>query len=223
MNYNGPIPHIDLWEGISQEEFNSLEQNNWSLRNETIKYCENDCIVLYEILAKFNTKVFNEWKTNIHKYPTLSSLTLGIFRTNFMEDNVIPRITGKIRKDIANAFTGGHTDVFIPYGENLNHYDVNSLYPSMMKSFDMPVGPIHYFEGNILNFSTEPFGFFEVEIECPDDMERPLLLTRVETNSGTRTMAPTGFWRDWIFSEEMFKYIEYGYKFKIIKGLLDKF
>ena len=59
--------------------------NNWSLKNETLKYCINDCISLYEVLIKFNQFIFNKFKLNIHNYPTLPSLTFGIFRSNFLE------------------------------------------------------------------------------------------------------------------------------------------
>ena len=43
-------------------------------------------------------------------------------------------------KFIRRGYYGGHTDVYIPYGENLHYYDVNSLYPfSMLR--DMPGEP----------------------------------------------------------------------------------
>lgn len=62
-------------------------------------------------------------------------------------------------EDIKQAYTGGHTDIYIPQGSNLFHYDKNSLYPSVMYSFDMPVGDIHYFEGDLSHFYEIPYGF----------------------------------------------------------------
>lgn len=41
---------------------------------------------------------------------------------------------------IRRAYYGGHTDTYKPYGENLYYYDVNSLYPFVMKEFPMPGG-----------------------------------------------------------------------------------
>jgi len=35
-------------------------------------------------------------------------------------------------KFIRRWYYGGHTDVYIPYGENLHYYDANSLYPFAM-------------------------------------------------------------------------------------------
>jgi hypothetical protein len=82
---------------------------------------------------------------NIHKFMTLPSLTFGIFRSNFLKENVIPKIGGTMYCDIKESYTGGHTDVYHSHGENLKIYDINSLYPSVMKNFDIPVGPIQFF------------------------------------------------------------------------------
>jgi hypothetical protein len=230
LNYIGPIPDFKYWVNITLEEFNSIKTNIWNLKSETIKYCEQDCITLYEILVKFNELIFQNWSINIHKYPTLPSLTFGIFRSNFLEMYTIPKIGGTMFNDIRESYTGGHTDIYHGFGKNLNIYDINSLYPTAMKFFDMPVGPVYYFEGNIDNFKSflknlfndfsnkKAFGFFYVKVTTPEFMERPLLQVKVKTNSGFRTIAPLGSWEMWIFSEEMECYKQYGYKFEIIKG-----
>jgi hypothetical protein len=121
----------------------------WNLRNETIKYCLQDCISLYQIIYNFNTLIFDKYHINIHKFPTLSSLTFGIYRTHYLKDHKIPLITGQIFNDIKLSYTGGSTDMYKPYGFNIYRYDVNSLYSYVMKSFPMPVGNITFFEGNI--------------------------------------------------------------------------
>ncbi|XLT59663.1 hypothetical protein HN873_052267 [Arachis hypogaea] len=71
--------------------------------------------------------------------------------------------------------TGGHTDAYIPYGKNLYYYDVNSLYPFIMKEYDMPGGtPVWHgnFHGKDLD---SLYGFIEAYVECP---EMPLHHTR---------------------------------------------
>ena len=166
----------------------------------------------------FNNLIFRKWRLNISKYPTLPSLAFGIFRCNYLEENTIPRYTGSMFYDIKGSFLGGHTDTYIPYGENLNHYDVNSLYPHVMHKYDMPIAPIRWFEGNILIDNPKAFGFFLCKIVTPEKLDRPLLMTRVKTDSGIRTVAPLGTWFDWVFSEEMHTYSTLGYKFKVIKG-----
>ena len=97
--------------------------------------------------------------------------------------------------DIRNSFTGGHTDTYHAFGENLKIYDVNSLYPAAMEKFDMPVDPINYFEGDLSNQDMIPkFGFYYVNVVTPKEMERPLLQVKVKTEHGLRTVAPLGEW-----------------------------
>jgi hypothetical protein len=84
------------------------------LKNEAIKYCEVDCISLYQIIIKFNDLIFEHFKINIHKYPTISSLAFAIFRTNFLEGNTIPQLSGQVAKDIRSSYTGGAVDMYIP-------------------------------------------------------------------------------------------------------------
>ena len=41
---------------------------------------------------------------------------------------------------IKDSYYGGAVDVYKPYGKNVYRYDVNSLYPYIMKNYPMPVG-----------------------------------------------------------------------------------
>ena len=47
------------------------------------------------------------------------------------------------------SYTGGAVDVYKPMGENIYRYDVNSLYPYVMKNYSTPVGSPTLFEGDI--------------------------------------------------------------------------
>jgi hypothetical protein len=82
--------------------------------------------------------------------------------------------------------------MYKPYGKNVKSYDVNSLYPSQMLAQDMPVGKPIYFDGDIFETNSNPFGFFEVEVEAPDNLIYPILQTKVKTNNGYRTITPIG-------------------------------
>ncbi|KIM19924.1 hypothetical protein M408DRAFT_18673 [Serendipita vermifera MAFF 305830] len=122
-------------------------------------------------------------------------------KSNFLSQNAgesinIPVIKGKMYSDIKNSYTGGAVDVYIPYGENLYLYDINSLYPSVMKDYPMPVGVPTYFTGDIQksrNFEEKPFGFFEVEITTPDNIKHPILQTKINVDGGSRTIAGVDF------------------------------
>ena len=135
-----------------------------------------------------------------------------------MEEENIPKLTGNIEKDIRKSYTGGSTDMFIPYGENIKCYDVNSLYPSVMLNKDMPVGDITKFEGNIRSIEQNAFGFFYVKVNCPEDILHPILQIKYKTSGGIKTISPVGNWFMWIFSPEMDNALKYGYTFEILKG-----
>nr|QWL17552.1 DNA polymerase [Chroogomphus rutilus] len=104
LNYNGNVPDYNYFSNLSIEEYNnynkSFSNNIWSLRDETIKYCEQDCKSLYQIINKFSKLIFKLFRINILKYPTLSSLAFAIYRSKFLGDAKIPLITGQIYDDL---------------------------------------------------------------------------------------------------------------------------
>ncbi|KIY51412.1 hypothetical protein FISHEDRAFT_20979, partial [Fistulina hepatica ATCC 64428] len=98
----------------------------------------------------------------------------------------------------------------------LYHYDINSLYPTSMFRYDMPVGNIKYFIGNILEIMDNPFGFFRVKVTAPKFIDNPILQIRYND----RTVSPLGTFTSWFFSEELFNAEKYGYQFEILEGYL---
>jgi hypothetical protein len=85
--------------------------------------------------------------------------------------------------------------MFIPFNvddQSLYVYDVNSLYPFVMKEFDYPIGNPTYFEGDIRNINKDAFGIFYCTIESPNYLEHPIIQTHVKTKNGIRTVSPLG-------------------------------
>lgn len=226
FDYVGEVPNINYFGNkITQEEYNKYSENFkskfWNLREETINYCNIDCISLYQVIQKFNNLIFENFKINIHKYPTLPGLAFAIFKSNFMMETIIPKLSGKIAKDIRTSYTGGAVDMYIPTASNstkIYGYDVNALYPSQMKFKLMPVGRPIYFNGNIRDFDPNAFGFFYCKIIAPNNLEHPIIQTHMKVNGLTRTVAPLGLWEGMIFSAEMDNAIKYGYEFEILWG-----
>lgn len=219
LEYIGSVPNIKYFKDISIEEYNDyvLERVNiWNFKEELLNYNMLDCISLYEVLIKFNSLIFDKFSLNAINYPTLPSLAFGIYRSSFMNDYKIPKIGGKMLHDIKQSYTGGATDMYIPYGENLFHYDINSLYPTSMFKYDMPIGNIKYFKGNILDIMDNPFGFFNCKITSPEHLDNPILQIR----HNDRTVSLLGNFEGWFFSEELFNAQKYGYKFEILEGYL---
>jgi DNA polymerase type B, organellar and viral len=135
LDYIGKVPGLKYFKNIKINEYinyKSKFNNNWNLKEEAIKYCNLDCISLYQVIFKFNEMIFDLFQRNVHHYTTLPSLAFAIFRSKFMKDENIPQLSGKIAKDIRQGYTGGSCDVFIPQskpGVRIKCYDVNSLYP----------------------------------------------------------------------------------------------
>jgi hypothetical protein len=219
INYIGSVPNIKYFKDISIENYNIYvnERNNiWNLKTELLNYNMIDCIALYEILIKFNDLIYDKFSLNAFNYPTLPSLAFAIYRSSFMNDYKIPKIGGKMLHDIRKSYTGGATEMYIPYGKNLYHYDINSLYPTSMFRYDMPVGNIKQFTGNILDIIDNPFGFFKCKITSPKFLDNPILQIRYND----RTISPLGTFSGWFFSEELFNAQNYGYTFEILEGYL---
>ena len=70
LEYVGSVPDFNHFENISYTQYilYKIKYLTWSLREETIKYCEKDCISLFEIIKKFNDRIYNKWSLNINNY-----------------------------------------------------------------------------------------------------------------------------------------------------------
>jgi hypothetical protein len=71
-----------------------------------------------------------------------------------------------------------------PKDSKLYAYDVNSLYPSVMKDSDMPIGNPTFFKGDIRLIDPKAFGFFYCNITAPNNLNEPIIQTHVKTIDG---------------------------------------
>lgn len=118
---------------------------------------------------------------------------MAIYRSNYLGDHKFPITTGTLFEVLKEGFTGGATDMYVPYSdEPVYVYDINSLYPWIMALFELPVGFIRYFKGDIRKVEPNAYGFFYCKITSPEYLHKPILQTRVETPNGVRTVAGLG-------------------------------
>jgi hypothetical protein len=228
INYKGDFPSYDLFNSnkLPYNEYLKYKNNHgnkpWFFENESIKYCSNDSLVLFQVINKFAQFIYKQFNLNINRYPTIPSLAFAIYRSKYLPKDTIPIIKGKIKSDIQLGYTGGSTDMFIPKNINGNKiyaYDVNSLYPYVMLNNNFPVGDPVYFEklkNRDLKDNLDLFGHFYVKIKTPEDLKHPIL----QLHYNNRTVSPLGSFSGWFFSEELKNALKFGYDIEIIKGYL---
>nr|YP_009493135.1 DNA-directed DNA polymerase [Ganoderma leucocontextum]AWJ63930.1 DNA-directed DNA polymerase [Ganoderma leucocontextum] len=231
LDYEGPVPDKTYFDGkVSTSTYsaykNRFKDLNWNLRNETELYCINDSYLLWHIFKAFNKEIFDQFRLNINKFLTLSSLSMGILKSNFLKDETICILDGSIFKYIRSGYRGGYVEVFKPYGQDITGYDVVSLFPFIMGFSPMPVGQPTAFKGDFLKAypnilqDESKYLFLKVEVECPSSMEKPFLLHRLRKGHVWHTVAPTGKWTGIYTKVEYRRALELGYKIKIIDGLM---
>lgn len=190
------------------------------VRKDLLAYNKHDCLVLYQVLEKFSELIFKLFRVDINQTPTISSLAMRIYRSNFMPKDARIGITDvKLFDKLHAAYTGGAVDVFQPLsspGEPVYAYDVNSLYPAVMRDMDYPVGSPTFIEGSVDLNDPKTFGFLRVKVTSPTDLHVPLLQTKLEG----RTVAALGSWTAWYFSEEIKMAESMGYRFEVIEAVL---
>lgn len=227
--YDSDVPGYTFFPGAYTSLFTEAEYKaycllykgkTWNLKRELSFYCERDTIALYQVILKFHKEIYLLFNIDISKYPTLPSVTFAIYRSNFIPKEEIPILLSKLHFTLKQAYYGGITDIYRPYGVNIHSYDVNSLYPAAMKKYHMPVGQPKHFIGDISLLKRDPFGFLKVTVTAPIQMKIPILPTKIKTDSGWRTIFPVGSWTGWYFSEELKNASKYGYKFEIHEGFL---
>ena len=161
------------------------------------QYALQDTSCLRSALIKARSQYGLDWDVDIVKNYSSSSLSLKIFRHNFMKSfkDFIVVLTQYQDSIIRPSYFGGATDYYKSYGENLHSLrdDVNSLYPFAMKNL-MP----YKLEGVYKTAADAPFdknhpcwgklGFIDVEVTCPSNLKIPLLPAKINN----KTIFPTG-------------------------------
>lgn len=190
-----------------------------SMKKSLLAYMKQDILLLGGVMQKAQEIYWKLYKVDIESKITLSSLALSIFRMKYYDPSNWPIHIPNKNEDsfIRRAYYGGHTDTYKPYGEDLYYYDVNSLYPFVMKEFPMP-GGVPVWHGNLDGKDLDSiFGFIEAYVVCPKTIKKPFLPYRDKNNT---LIFPTGEFVGVYYSEEL-KYARgLGYTVLPISGYL---
>lgn len=191
-----------------------------SMRQSLLDYMKQDILLLGGVMQKAQEIYWNVYKVDLESKITLASLALSIFRIKYYDEKKWPiHILNKNEDSfIRRGYYGGHVDVYKPYGKDLYYYDVNSLYPFVMKEFQMPGGePVWHrnLEGMDLD---SMFGFIEAYVVCPKTINKPFLPYRGDKNN--TLIFPTGEFVGVYYSEELKYARDLGYTVLPISGYL---
>ena len=71
LQHIGEVPEFKFFKNISPKDYenyiNDFKGTNWNLKNETVKYCEIDCVSLHQVIYKFSELIFKLFKKkNVH-------------------------------------------------------------------------------------------------------------------------------------------------------------
>lgn len=193
-----------------------------SMRESLVEYMKQDILLLGGIMHNFQDLYAKTYKADIENKITTASLALSLFRSNYYDEVQFPIHIPNKNEDtfIRRGYYGGHADAYTPYGENLYYYDINSLYPFVMKEFPMPGGvPVWHSDLDSMELDSM-FGFIQAYVECPKTMKRPFLPYRNEKDKDRILLFPTGEFVGVYYSEELKYARDLGYKVLPICGYL---
>lgn len=124
-------------------DYDSVTLSNLGLKKkDLLDYMRQDIMLLGGVMQKAQKLYLEYYSVDLVSKVTCSSLALTIYRMKFYDDQNhrihIPNQNAD--RFIRSGYYGGHTDAYKKYGENLYYYDVNSLYPFIMKEYSIPGG-----------------------------------------------------------------------------------
>ncbi|MGG1343888.1 DNA polymerase [Bacillus toyonensis] len=155
------------------------------------EYLEFDCRSLYEILSIVMEIAEIDLETLV-KCPTTASLAMRVYKEQYTDSYEIATSTnyngewGRFLEDhVRMAYYGGRTEVFTPHIQSGYHYDVNSLYPHVMKIAKFPVGYPELLDEkkakakwNFWKRRAVGGGVMWCRVDVPEDMYLPVLPKR---------------------------------------------
>ncbi len=178
-------------------------------RDDLMMYLKDDLISLSQCLKKFY-----EWELVQKAGPsfTTAGQAVRIFQTYLIKG--IYKLGQTADDFIRKGYFGGRTEVFKPIfdseydiennpdnfskealkilktqqGKELYYYDVNSLYPTVMRNHDYPNKSL----GWTFDYDSKMLGFWECLVEVPKDHFFPFLGVKHEIEGSEKLIFPTG-------------------------------
>lgn len=166
-----------------------------------------DVKILFELIKFYYTFIINDIKQDPKYFTTLSSLSFSIFNKKYLKENSLSVPEDVTLKGIRESYIGGRSDIFIPFTDEIGYeYDINSLYPYVMRNNLFPVGESTFIsEDNSsidpsLHFHSFDFGFAQVTVNILDHFLPPLQIVHPTL---LKNVNPIGTVTNWFFIDEI--------------------
>jgi len=177
------------------------------------EYLESDCKGLWEVLQLFYSQ---DLLSGLQPSFTIASQSVEVFRQS-LNNSHLEALYGAAEDFVRPAYLGGRTEIFRPIynakrGEKLYEYDVNSLYPYVLKANEYPCGRPYLSD----EFEPDKLGVYECEVEAPSSLFLPVLGI---VHDG-KFVFPVGKFKGKWTSEELKLAMSLGYKINIKLGLI---
>jgi hypothetical protein len=153
-------------------------------RNDLLTYLHHDCKSLYQCIeAFFNAPLINiakkKWTTASQSVEVLR-LFLDMPLHSIPDDENMYK-EGNVDEFARKAYFGGRTEIFKPVFDSrigdkkfLSVFDVNSLYPFVMKQHEYPDKFLKWAKGKKA-FNKYEMGIWRCKVKVPSDMYMPIL------------------------------------------------
>jgi len=193
------IERIDKWENMGVET-----------RMEMLKYLKRDCVSLYSVLEEFTNVLLTLTDGKCPPQLTVGSTAMTAYRTSFMPEITIPNCYEPDKEQnpedmFRNSYFGGRTEVYKMYGENLYHYDVNSLYPYAYTEKSIPIGNVSNTGTHFPLDNRDIGGVIKIKGTVPENCDIPVLPYRYSDEEITqeRVIFPVGEIGGWYMAKEV--------------------
>ena len=164
-------------------------------------YFKNDVLGLYEVLER----------SGLTRYLTIAGASLSKFKNNFY-NRKMERNEDDVEHFFRAGYKGGRTEIFKLYGKDLNYYDINSLYPSVMYDFAYPL-PIKNNFKKVYDIDYSKLGIYDITAKI-DNINIPVL----HLNIDGKFIFPTGTIHGLFYTPEIKKAKEMGYDISVNYG-----
>lgn len=136
---------------------------------ELLKYCLEDCKLLFDVLCAFFGRIRDEGGT---VGLTAASLALKTWQKMLRDSGRRWTQNRDYIDEERLCYAGGATIVFKKRAENYNVFDVNSMYPGVMRDIFVPIGRARKYTRNCHRYLKRE-GFAKVLIHSPERYAPP--------------------------------------------------